>query len=286
MKTSPARLVLTGAHGLLGTAFRGESAARGLPCVALRHAELLEGADHIDLHRDDLLVHTAANTNVEACESDPGSCYRDNVLLTEALVRRAARSGCRFVFISSTGVYGSGQAVPHTEFDPVSPTTHHHRSKWLAEQAVMRHCPEALVLRTGWLFGGPPTHPKNFVARRIEEARAAAGGRLLSNAVQRGNPTWTVDVATQTLRLVEAGHCGLFNAVASGNASRWEYVTEIVRLAGLGVQVQATTPGHFQRLAPVADNEMADNLKARLLGLPDMPHWRDSLAAYLQALLA
>jgi dTDP-4-dehydrorhamnose reductase len=286
MNHPPRRLLLTGANGLLGSALREDAAARGLPFVALPHEGLLARARTLDITADDVLVHAAANTNVEACEREPGACYRDNLLLTEALARRAARTGTRLVFISSTGVYGNAKATPYTEFDEALPTTHHHRSKWLAEQAVLGYCPEALVLRTGWLFGGQAENPKNFVARRIDEARAAAGGSLQSNAVQRGNPTSTADFVAQLWRLLDDEHCGLFNVVASGSASRCEYVAEIVRLAGLPVDVLPTLPAHFKRLAQVSDNETAENLKARLLGLPEMPHWRDSLARYVHALAA
>ena len=140
----PDRLLVTGASGLLGSALREHAAASGLPCVALPHQQLLQGAASLDLRPGDLLVHAAADTNVEACERDPAGAYRDNLLLTEALVRRASRvgsTGCGFVFISSTGVYGNDKAEPWTEFDEATPTTHHHRSKWLAEAVVLRHAP-------------------------------------------------------------------------------------------------------------------------------------------------
>jgi dTDP-4-dehydrorhamnose reductase len=286
MNHPPRRLLLTGAGGLLGSALRQDAQSRGLRCIALPHEGLLQAARTLDMQRDDVLVHAAANTNVEACEREPEACYRDNLLLTEALSRRAARTGARLVFISSTGVYGRAKDTPYTEFDEALPTTHHHRSKWLAEQAVLGYCPDALVLRTGWLFGGQPDNPKNFVARRIDEARAATSGALQSNAVQRGNPTSTTDFVAQLWRLIEDEHSGVFNVVASGHASRCEYVAEIVRLAGLNVAVQPTSPGHFKRLAAVSDNETAENLKSRLLGLPEMPHWRDSLARYVHTLAA
>lgn len=282
------KMLLTGAGGLLGSAI---AAAAGPGCAALAReqvwgrtpaalAELLAGHD--------VLVHAAANTNVEQCERDPATCYRDNLLLTELLARAAAVAGVRCAFISSTGIYGTTAATPYREYDTPAPTTHHHRSKYLAEQAVLALAPANLVLRTGWLFGGAPASPKNFVARRLDEARAAlADGRALqANAEQRGNPSFVGDVAAQLLLLLEQGHAGVFNCVNDGTASRHEYVRAIVALAGLPLAVEPIGAGAFQRRAPVSPNEMADNWKMRALGLPAMPAWQDSLARYLHTLPA
>lgn len=281
-------IVLTGASGLFGSSLAALARRRGIDCLPLARQGLLSMATRlpVDLTADTVLVHAAASTDVEANERDPATCYRDNLLLTEQLARRAARAGCRVVFISSTGVYGQGQAEPHDEFSATRPTTHHHRSKLLAERAVLRHCPDALVLRTGWLFGGGAEHPKNFVARRIAEARAAGSGALHSNPRQQGNPTAADDLAERLLMLLQGDAGGVFNAVNTGHASRLDYVREIVRLCGLPAIVEAADPASFQRVARVSDNEMAVNLKSSLLGLPPMPHWHDSLARCVATLLA
>ena len=55
----------------------------------------------------DCIVHAGANTDVEACESDWEKCYRDNTLLTEILAIEASQAKCKFVYISSTGIYGN-----------------------------------------------------------------------------------------------------------------------------------------------------------------------------------
>lgn len=278
------KIWLTGASGLLGTAVREAALKAGHDCVPLSRDGLLVPGAPLPLGHGDVLVHAAANTDVEACEREPAACWRDNVLLSEALARRVALVDARMAYISSTGVYGSAKATPWHEFDAADPATVHHRSKLLAESAVMRHCPDALIVRTGWLYGGRADNAKNFVARRIDEARAATGGRIGSNPRQRGNPSAATDVAERLLLLLAARHTGVFNTVARGHASRLEYVAEIVRLAGLPVAVEPVDPSHFKRLAPVSDNEMADNLRSRLLGLPEMPDWRDSLARYVATL--
>ena len=289
------KLLLTGAGGLLGAAVTAAAAARGDQCLPLARPRIGEGAGGnavaalaAQLRGCGLLVHAAANTNVEQCETDPDSCYRDNFLLTELLARAAAQAGVPMLFVSSTGVYGAGGDTPYPEYAPAEPTTHHHRSKLLAEHSVLAAAADNLVVRTGWLFGGAPSNPKNFVARRIDEARKAAaeGRHLESNAEQRGVPSWSHDVATRMLELAAAGVGGVVNCVNSGNASRYDYVKAVVDLAGIAASVQPSSAAGFNRKARVSPNEMADNWKMRMLGWPDMPDWRGSLHAYLRGGLA
>lgn len=308
------KLLLTGAGGLLGSAIIDAAAARGDTCRPLARPSLdgagAEGRDAApgpgangynagagagiaallarELQGYDLLLHAAANTNVEQCETDPDACYRDNFLLTELLAQAAALAGVRMLFVSSTGLYGTAGDAPYREYEAAVPTTHHHRSKLLAEQAVLAASPRNLVARTGWLFGGAAATPKNFVARRIDEARKAAaeGRHIESNTEQRGVPCWNRDVAMRMLDLAAAGVTGVVNCVNSGNASRYEYVAAVVELAGCGVSVQPSGAAGFNRKAKVSPNEMADNWKMRMLGWPEMPDWRVSLQTYLRTELA
>jgi dTDP-4-dehydrorhamnose reductase len=287
------KLLLTGAGGLLGSAVVDAAASRGDRCDALARPAL--GGDAPDaaqlaeqLRGHDLLLHAAANTNVEQCETDPDACYRDNFLLTELLAQAAALAGVRMLLVSSTGLYGTASQAPYREYDAAEPTTHHHRSKLLAEQAVLAAAPHNLVVRTGWLFGGAPATPKNFVARRIDEARKAKAEQrhIESNAEQRGVPCWNRDVAMRMLDLAAAGVTGVVNCVNSGHASRYEYVAAVVELSGAGVAVRPSTAAGFNRKAKVSPNEMADNWKMRMLGWPEMPDWRASLQTYLRTELA
>jgi dTDP-4-dehydrorhamnose reductase len=148
------------------------------------------------------------------------------------------------------------------------------------EQRIAAAGGDWLVLRTGWLYGGDAGQPKNFVWRRLEEA--CSKPEMTSDAAQRGCPTYAVNVATQTIALIEANARGTFNVVAQGDASRFEYVDRIVRAAGLACRVQ---PGPaFRRLAPVSANEMALNRRLEAEGLLKMPNWGEALDAYVRRL--
>jgi len=278
------KILLTGANGLLGSAIMERARQLGIVCEPMARPQL--GRDTAQMLQSrfdgyDMVIHAAANTNVEKCEVEPESCYADNFLLTELIAQGAAKAGVRMVFVSSTGIYGAWQNTAYREYDAVLPTTHHHRSKQLGEQAVLAACGANLVVRTGWLFGGPAINPKNFVARRIEEARCASAGFISSNREQRGVPCYNVDVAQRIIELCQSDAAGIYNCVNSGNASRLEYVQAIVELAGLQVEVRPSDAASFNRKAKVSNNEMAECWKSAALGWPALPLWRDSLARYL-----
>lgn len=280
------KVMISGASGLLGSACCETFARHNIDVSTLsreRAWELVRARYAVDLVGADVVIHAAANTNVEQCEVDPDACYRDNYLLTDGIAAACVSVSVPLVYISSTGVYGEAQDSPYREYAEPRPTTNHHRAKLLGEQAVLNASPRNLVLRTGWLFGGAFDNPKNFIARRIEEAINAArhGHTLFSNSEQRGCPTFTEDVAERILLLIKERRSGIYNVVNEGNASRQEYVRAIVEAAGLTVPVESADAASFNRRAKVSSNEMAVNWRAQETGLPAMPCWRDSLRRYI-----
>ena len=283
------KVAITGAGGLLGSAFVNILSAAGHQTCAINRttvANLNPNEIAERLNGVDWLLHAAANTDVELCEVDVESCYRDNVLLTELMADTARILGVPIVYISSTGVYGSYSLDPYAEYHEAHPTTHHHRAKLKGEQSVLSRAGGNLVIRTGWLFGGDTDNPKNFVARRIEEARevASKGGILKSNQQQIGSPTAVDDVAVRVIEMIGTGHAGLFNCVNTGSASRLEYVQEIIHLAGLTVDLEAADAASFRRRAPVSNNEAATNWRMDCLGFEAMPCWQESLQSYVDSI--
>ncbi|MDC1525564.1 sugar nucleotide-binding protein [Gammaproteobacteria bacterium] len=281
------KIALTGSSGILGSSFQKYCDLSGIECYALKRDDYIEeisnsfvGKTLLDKNIS-IFVHCAANTNVDECEEFPDACFRDNYYLTERLGKICKVLNIKFVFISSTGIYGDLSELPHNELDQLSPTTNHHQSKVLAERALQQSMSNYLIIRTGWLFGGDWNAPKNFVANRIREAQASPQS-MKSNISQRGCPTYVEDVVSCIFLLLAQDQTGIFNCVNKGNASRYEYVEAILRLAGLEVNLIAVDGSEFNRLASVPKNEMACNVRLGQIGLNCMPKWRNSLASYLK----
>jgi dTDP-4-dehydrorhamnose reductase len=236
----------------------------------------------LDAFSPKVVVHTAAMTNVEACEDDPKKAFLTNSEATQNLVDGLMGSDAHLIFISSTGVYGNHLSKPYTEVDQTIPTTVHHRSKKLGEDIVARHLPFHTILRTGWLYGGETTQPKNFVYKRFLEARGS--DQLISDPSQIGCPTWVDNLVSQIIFIINEGVLGTYNAVDHGAASRSEYVKQIIKSFNLPCEVVEGTSTNFQRKAKVSPNESAENFRLQLRGLDQMSPWEESLDRYIHQL--
>lgn len=227
-----------------------------------------------------IIIHTAAYTDVEGCEQDPDLAYQINSLGTQNLVNYCLDKDVLFIYISSTGVYGSIKNSAYTEFDNVSPTTVHHKSKYEAENIVSNHLSKYLILRTGWLYGGEISQPKNFVYKRFKEA--CDNKIIYSDDTQIGCPTYCNDLIEQIELLIKNNQYGLFNCVNEAqNISRYDYVKKIIELFDVDCDVKIAPKNMFKRVAPVSNNESAINYKLKLTGLNIMQAWDESLKNYI-----
>jgi dTDP-4-dehydrorhamnose reductase len=281
------RIVLTGAQGLLGSAFLETfQSAEGVQIFPVQHKDLdmnrpKEILEMLYGMKPDYVMNCAAHTDVDAAERDPQTDYMANAELPKLIAEACTKMHSKIIHFSSTGCYGSWKASPYTERDQLCPTTAHHRAKRDGEGFILKAGCEHLIFRLGWLYGGSPAAKKNFVWNRLVEASKVS--QLVSDASQQGCPTYVADVVRQVLRVVNACETGVFNLTAHGCATRFEYVSEIVNAAKLKCIVE---PGPaFARLAPVSANETSVNQELGQRALDQMPGWRNSLNTYVEKLL-
>lgn len=282
------KVLLTGGRGLLAEAIEAYLSS-SFTVSAFDRAEfditnLLQVQKVLKAVKPDIIIHCAAMTNVDLCESQHELTNKTNVLGTQYLAQSAheLNPNTQFVYISSTGVYGAHKAGPYQEQDSVQPTTVYHRTKYEGEIVAQKACVKTLILRVGWLYGGRAEQPRNFVMRRYHEANGQEF--IYGDPTQYGNPTYIGDVAKQLSCLLRENAVGLFNCVGEGVASRFEYVNQIIKEFGLSTKVVVASAQQFKRAAPVSYNESAENAKLNKQGICLMPPWQESLSRYIQEL--
>jgi dTDP-4-dehydrorhamnose reductase len=274
-------ILITGANGLLGSCLvKNIPGSTGYSSKFLDITNELKVQEVISRVKPDIIIHAAAYTDVDECEINVDKAFKINTIGTHNVVLCCKYSDILFVYISSTGVYGSYKNKSYTEYDKAIPTTVHHKSKFDAEAEVQRYLNKYIIIRTGWLFGGDKYHVNNFIYNRYKESKKHK--IIYSDNSQIGNPTYINNLVKQINVLINSNQYGIFNCVNEAiNVSRFDYVKKIVELFNVDCKVKIAPDGYFDRLAPVSKNESALNYKLDLAGLNIMESWDSGLKEYI-----
>ncbi|HEX2275346.1 MAG TPA: dTDP-4-dehydrorhamnose reductase [Acidimicrobiales bacterium] len=277
------RVLVTGAGGQLGRevvdAFAGhEVVAADQPTVDVgdreRVLQLVGGA------RPEAVVHTAAWTDVDACESDPDQAFRINALGTRNVVEAARLVGARVCYVSTDYVFDGAAGRPYTEWDTPNPISVYGRSKLGGEAEVG---PEGTVVRTSWLCG---PHGRNFVRTVLE--KATQGSELRVVADQHGAFTHAGDLATMIRRLVVERRTGVYHVTNQGTTTWYRLACDALAIAGLDsglVHPIETSQMDPPRAAARPAFAVLDNAALRLSGVPLLPDHQDALRRLVPTLL-
>ena len=279
--------MVTGAGGQLGHDTVAACTAAGDTVYAFDHATLdvcdrdaVLGA--ITSLRPDAVIHCAAWTAVDACESDPAKAFTVNALAVRWVAEGCHRVGAHLVHISTDYVFDGTLQRPYHEWDTPNPQSVYGLFKLAGEREALALGPSAAVVRTSWVCG---EHGNNMVKTVL---RFAAERPTLSFVTdQVGHPTFTADLAPMLRRLAVDRRSGVHHLTNAGAVSWHEFVQEIVRLMGKDSSMVLpilTSDLDPPRPAPRPANSVLDNAVARLGGLPPMRDFREPLAELVSRL--
>ena len=229
----------------------------------------------------DAVVHTAAMTAVDECET-----HVEQACLVNALGSRNVAAACRefgawVVAISTDFVFPGDSARPYREIDPTGPINVYGQTKLAGEDFVRQQCPDHVIVRTAWLYGPGGKHFVETILR-LAERKADAGEPLRVVADQTGSPTSTTALCRQIARILEDLRPGTVHAACHGQATRFEWAKAALELAGLTTPIEPCPSSEFPLPAPRPVSSALDNMVLRLDGLDVMPDWRDALREFVQ----
>jgi dTDP-4-dehydrorhamnose reductase len=286
--------LITGAGGMLGQELVALLRASGAPVTAVTRAglDITDGPAVTALlarTRPDIVVNCAAFTAVDDAEAQEDRALAVNGTGAANLATACAAAGTRLIQPSTDYVFAgtvdpATGAVPYAEDDEPAPRTAYGRTKLAGEQAVARILPGAgYVLRTAWLYGA---HGPNFVATMIRLERERDTVAVVDD--QRGQPTWTADVARQIVLLAGSdAKPGVYHATATGETTWFGLARALFELLGTDPdRVTPTSSSELARPAPRPAYSVLGHAAWYQAGLPPLPPWRDSLGRALAELTA
>lgn len=278
------KCLVTGSRGMLGTDVISllQQAHEVLGCD-LHNCDILDERqleETVSAFRPDVIIHTAAYTNVDKAESDEEAAALLNERGAEFLAKAAKKYQAKFVYISTDYVFDGRNSVPYREHDEANPLGVYGNTKLRGEQQVQRILGSGqwLILRTAWLYG---KHGKNFVSAILQRAREAGELQVVND--QQGAPTYTRDLALGILALLEAEAAGIFHFSNGGQCSWYDFAESILRHADLlHVPVQPISSTDLKRPAPRPGYSVMDTSKFAAVTGQSPRHWKKALEAYFE----
>ncbi|MBN1813811.1 MAG: dTDP-4-dehydrorhamnose reductase [Anaerolineae bacterium] len=279
------RILLAGHLGQLGRTL--------LPLLARDHAvegidlpvhDITNRAAMLDLAaqiRPDLVLNSAAMTNVDGCARDPELAYRVNGMGSQNLALAAASVDAEFMQISTNEVFDGTATEPYHEWAPRCPINAYGRSKLAGEWYAQHLLTRFYIVRTAWLYA---VEGRNFPHRILELAdEALAGERDALSVVtdEVGNPTYVIDLAEAIVKLLNTHAYGIYHLVNEGAATRFEFAQALLEASGRGhVHLTPIASSAFQRASTPPPYAPLANTAAAALGIRLRP-WQGAVAAFI-----
>ena len=283
------RIVIVGAGGRLGAALAREY-ARDYNVAGFNHAQLDLGQPEqmrtrLGRLQFGVLINTAAQTNVDRCETEREEAFALNAEAPRVLAEICHAKAARFIHISTDYVFDGEKREPYTEEDEARPVSVYGASKREGERLALEANDRALIVRVSWVFG--PDRP-SFVDWAIKQAREHDEVKAIADKF--ATPTYTLDLA-QLLKplFTNANATGLLHLANTGECSWQEYAQwalDCCRAEGLPMKTQSVGATRLEDMKSFIAKRpvysvLASEKYRGLTGVTPRP-WRDAVAAFVR----
>lgn len=276
-------ILITGCNGQLGTEMRNLSLLHPahryfFTDVAELDITNREAVEHfVTANHIELIVNCAAYTNVDKAEENEPAAHLINALAVENL----ALSGAKIIHISTDYVFSGDESSPRREQDAAAPRTAYGRTKLEGEQLLLKHCPDAVIIRTAWLYS---PYGNNFVKTMLRLGAERDELRVVNDQI--GTPTYAEDLADAIYAVIEAPewHEGIYHFTDEGVCSWYDFTVEIMRQTQLRAKVTPIASSEYAYKTPRPHYSVLDKSKIKQTFGISIPRWQDSLAKCLTRL--
>ncbi len=281
------KLLITGAYGQLGNEMR----------VALERYPHLESiftdVDTLDitdknavdafvaLHQPNVLINCAAYTAVDKAEDDLALCYKINCDAVRNLGEVAQAHGMTVIHVSTDYVFDGTGHIPYTEDMAVSPTNVYGKSKLAGERELLRVCPEAIIIRTSWLYSG---FGNNFVKTMLRLGSERSQLKVIFDQI--GTPTYAADLADSMLQIIDSEKFvpGIYHFSNEGVCSWYDFTKMIFKLANVECEVLPIESKDYAVRTPRPHYSVLNKSKLKSTYNQTIPYWMDGLERCLHVL--
>lgn len=229
------------------------------------------------LHRPNIVIHSAAMTDVEGCEAKPEDAFRVNTMGTQNIVAAAREFDAVVLYLSTDYVFDGEKSTPYLEFDLPGPVNVYGMSKLMGEMTVREVLNKFFVVRTSWLIG----KGKNFVQTIISLGKERDELRVVDDQI--GKPTFATDLAQALKALINTPFFGTYHITNSGETTWFKLAEKVIELANINAHVVPIRTQEYPTKARRPKNSSLANVAFEVRNFMQMPPWEEGLKAYLKA---
>lgn len=229
---------------------------------------------YISNHQIDGVVNCAAFTAVDKAETQQALCRQLNAEAPSFLAEAIHAQGGFMIHISTDYVFDGQHCVPYQETDTPCPTSTYGVTKLAGEQAVMEHCPQAMIIRTAWLYS---SFGNNFVKTMLRLGKEKESLGVVFDQI--GTPTNAHDLALAILTAIDKGiQPGIYHFTNEGVTSWYDFALAIHRMAGITTcNVKPLHTEEYPTPAQRPHYSLLDKSKIKKVYGIAIPHWEESL---------
>lgn len=283
------KILVTGANGQLGKCFADLAAGAdgageewyllGREHFALDQYAMVE--EVLRQLRPDWVINAAAYTAVDKAESEPTVAMLMNGEAVGHLAAVCARLGIGLVHVSTDYVFDGNGTRPYLPVDPVGPTGVYGKSKLLGEQLVLERHPQAVIVRTSWVYS---QHGHNFVKTMLRLMAERSELNVVNDQV--GCPTYAPDLAAALLQVCRtaAAPPGVYHFCNEGAISWFDFATAIATITNTSCVVHPIATSQYPTPAARPSYSVLDTTSFSHAFHWPMQPWRDRLLVCLQFL--
>lgn len=283
---TPMKILITGHLGQLATDLKSVLAHHTLILTEFEDLPLQDAPrvlEFVQSQAPDLILNCAAYNRVDDAEDAPEPAFAANTFAPRNLALAARACDATLVHFSTDYVFDgpATRTEPYTEGDTPCPRSVYGVSKLAGELMVQSTWHKSFICRVCGLYGYAGSRDKgsNFVETMIALARRGTPLKVVDD--QLLTPTSTLDIARALPAMLASEQYGLYHMTSAGHCSWHEFAQAIFTLAGLSVDLTPVDSSAFPTKAKRPAYSVLDNRNLRAAGLPDLPHWRESLKTYL-----
>lgn len=281
------KIAIIGANGQLGSdlveVFSNQHAV-----IRLNHADIeVTNQDNVKSVlgelKPDIVINTSAYHNVPLCEQDPDKAFAVNGTGALNLARACTDINAALVHYSTDYVFDGAKKTPYSETDLTDPLNVYGVTKLAGEKFVLAYASKPYVIRVSGIYGKIPCRAKggNFVTTMLKLAKEKPEVRVVNNEVL--TPTPTSAIAASTLELISKDAFGLYHMTSEGSCSWYEFASAIWEIMDLKTPLYPASVTDFPLTVKRPFYSVLNNVNLKMVGIKDMPQWKDGLREFLKS---